>query len=316
MINNILLVGLGNIGRRHLESLQKLNKNFFIYLYDKKKIEVDINNKNIIIVKNLKLLKNIFFKVVIIATTASSRLSLVKNLLKKILANHWLLEKPVEQSVKNLNDMLRIAKKNFIWVNTPRRSFVFYKSLKKKIGKSILHVRVDGKIDIGCNAIHFVDLVSFLTDSKVKKISTKHLNSKWEKSKREGYIDINGNLEVAYHNGVKLFINSKNTKIKNKNIIKKNIKNYKILIMTKNADKYIIDERNDLVSTNEKIKKVKILQHQSNTTHKVIKNLAKNNTCDLPLFKDVFADHKILLYSLIKHYNFSLKKNNKLINIT
>lgn len=32
---NILLIGLGNIGSRYLESLCKLPKNFIVYVYDK-----------------------------------------------------------------------------------------------------------------------------------------------------------------------------------------------------------------------------------------------------------------------------------------
>ena len=86
---NILIVGLGNIGRSHLNGLldTKFKKN--IYLYDKKKIILD--NKKLIFLKEIP--QNIDFDLVIIATDVRDRLSIIKKILKNNIIKYLLIEK-------------------------------------------------------------------------------------------------------------------------------------------------------------------------------------------------------------------------------
>ncbi len=312
MKNNILLIGLGNIGSRYLESLLKLPKNFIIYIYDKDKEKLIRykNNLKIVLVSSLELIKNLSFEVCIIATTASSRKILIEKIYNIAFIRHWILEKPIEQSLINLKIINQITKKNNIWINTPRRSFLFYKNLKKKIGKKICHVYLTGNMEIACNAIHFIDLVSFLIKSDVKKIITKDLNKKWVKSKRKGFIDVFGKLIIFYKNGV---IFTFNVFEKRKNNIEKN---YLLKIITKKNEIYEINEAKNLVSKNKKIKNTKILKYQSEITKKFISDLSKYNKCELPRLDKVIINHEILLSSLIKHYNFCYKKKINLIRIS
>lgn len=37
MVNNILIIGIGNLGKRYIEAVLKLEKINYIYLFDKKK---------------------------------------------------------------------------------------------------------------------------------------------------------------------------------------------------------------------------------------------------------------------------------------
>lgn len=311
MKNNILLVGLGNIGSRHLESLEKLPKKFIIYIHDQNKIKLNRFKKNINFnfVSNLDLIKKLCFKVCIIATTASLRKNLIKKICGLASVKHWIVEKPIEQSLKNLKIINQITKKN-IWVNTPRRSFIFYKNLKKKIGRKISHVYLSGNIEIACNSIHFIDIVSFLINSDVKKIITSNLNKKWRQSKRKGFVDVFGKLIIFYKNGVVFTINA----FKKNNINFE--KNYTLKIFTKKNEKYEINETRNLVSKSSKIKKTKILQYQSKITKKFVMDLLNYNRCELPKLNKVICNHQILLSSLIRHYNACYKKKINSIKIT
>jgi predicted dehydrogenase len=312
MKNNILLVGLGNIGSRHLESLGKLPKKFTIYIHDKNKIKLKKYKKNVnfIFISNLDLIKNLCFKVCIVATTASLRKNLIKKIFSLASIKHWIVEKPIEQSLKNLKIINQITKKNNIWVNTPRRSFLFYKNLKKKIGKKISHVYLTGNIEIACNAVHFIDIISFLINSDVKKIITNNLNKKWIQSKRRGFIDVFGKLIIFYKNGTVFTINT----FKKKNIDFE--KNYLLKIFTKKNEKYEINETKNLVLKNSQRKKTKILQYQSQITKKFVLELLNYNKCELPRLKKVICNHQILLSSLIRHYNVCYKKKINSIKIT
>ena len=53
------------------------------------------------------------------------------------------------------------------WVNCPRRMWPAYKSLREKLaGRTVVRIDVSGtEWDIGCNAVHFIDLLAFLTDA-------------------------------------------------------------------------------------------------------------------------------------------------------
>ena len=312
MKNNILLVGLGNIGLRHLESLLKLPKNFVIYVHDRDRDKV-IRNKethNLILVSDLEFIRNLSFVACVLATPASSRRIIIQKICNITSVKHWIIEKPIEQSIKNLKIISKITKKNNIWVNTPRRSFTFYKNLKNKIGKKISYTSLSGNIEIACNAIHFVDLISFLIKSDVKKIITKNLNKRWAQSKRKGYIDIFGKLTIIYNNGVIFDLNVFEK-------IKTNVhKSYLLKIITKKKEIYEINEPKNLISKEGRIKKIKILKYQSEITKKFVLDLKKYNKCELPRLDKVIANHQILLSSLIKHYNFCYKKKVNLIRIS
>ena len=67
MKNNILLIGLGNIGSRYLESLRGLPKNFIVYVYDKDKEKLIQYKKNLnfILVSNLELINNLSFSLLV-----------------------------------------------------------------------------------------------------------------------------------------------------------------------------------------------------------------------------------------------------------
>ena len=312
MKNNILLIGLGNIGSRYLESLRGLPKNFIVYVYDKDKEKLIQYKKNLnfILVSNLELINNLSFEVCIIATTASSRKILIEKIYNLALVKHWIIEKPIEQSLKNLKIINQITKKNNIWINTPRRSFLFYKNLKKKIGKKISHIDLTGNIEIACNAVHFIDLISFLIKSDVKKIITKNLNKKWVKSERKGFLDVFEKLIIVYKNGVIFTLNTFEKKKMNLE------KSYLLKIITKKNEIYKINENKNLVLKNNRIKRTKILKYQSEITKKFVSDLFKYNKCELPRLDKVICNHEILLSSLINHYNFCYKKKINLIPIS
>ena len=80
-------------------------------------------------------------------------------------------------------------------------------------------------MEIACNAVHFIDLISFLIKSDVKKIITKNLNKKWVKSERKGFLDVFGKLIIVYKNGVIFTLNTFEKK-KNESRKKLFIKDY------------------------------------------------------------------------------------------
>ena len=51
---NILILGLGSIGQRHLRNLHSINKNFNFFVLRKKFITPSLNNKNLVVKQDIK----------------------------------------------------------------------------------------------------------------------------------------------------------------------------------------------------------------------------------------------------------------------
>ena len=111
---NILIVGSGGIGMRHIESLLKSNEIKEITVLEKyvnniKKTKTFLKkkNKNKIKINFFKNLNDLFrlnksFFLVILSTTADVRLKIFINLISNIKVKNWILEKPIGQSLNDL----------------------------------------------------------------------------------------------------------------------------------------------------------------------------------------------------------------------
>tara|TARA_A100001015_G_scaffold8174_1_gene10063 strand:- start:134 stop:556 length:423 start_codon:yes stop_codon:yes gene_type:complete len=138
-MSNVLIVGFGNIGLRHCQSLINLEKiqKIFIYDIDKEKIQNFKNSikekKKIIILKNLNPVKNKIF-LTIISTNSNVRFSVFKKIVKNFNVKFFIFEKVVFQDPKEYELTKKIIKKGKIkcWINCPRRTWSIYKNLKKK----------------------------------------------------------------------------------------------------------------------------------------------------------------------------------------
>ena len=145
--------------------------------------------------------------IAIVATTANSRLAILKELLtqgvKKII-----LEKIVFNSLCDIDDARELISVNTeakIWVNCPRRLYPIYQRLKKELmGETFKKFTVKGdNYGMGCNGIHFIDLVAYLIGDSNYQLSSKRIVGVHE-SKREGYVELVGGLDGAFESGCQL----------------------------------------------------------------------------------------------------------------
>ena len=168
---NVLIVGIGNIGIRHLESFKSTRTKTKIFVFDKKyslqteKLirNIKIQNKNLSILKLSKLKLNEKIDLCIISTSSKGRENLTRRILNEISLDYLILEKVVFQSLKSFDNIIKISiKKNVkIFVNCPRRTITIFKHIKKKLNNfsEPLILRYTGSNWGMCsNSIHFVDL--------------------------------------------------------------------------------------------------------------------------------------------------------------
>jgi len=104
---NFLIVGCGSIGQRHIENLLSLEqKNIKIYDTDyvlAKKISKKFN------VEQLEILDFKKVNCTLICTPPSTHVSIAKKALSEL--SHVFIEKPLDNSLRNIDNILKIAKK-------------------------------------------------------------------------------------------------------------------------------------------------------------------------------------------------------------
>ena len=300
---NVLIAGFGNIGLRHFESIinyKKINK---IYLYDKNFTKLVNFKKNykksskVIILKSLKK-SDKKFDISILSTSSNVRFSLFKKLVNNFKTKYFIFEKIVFHDPKEY-DLAKeiIEKKNLkCWINCPRRTWLIYKNLKKKIlSKYKLSVVVKGSNwGLLSNSIHFVDLFMFLTEKKDITFHLNKLSEKFYRSKRKNYFETDGEIMIKSNFGDRLLLIDK----------KNNNKNNLVFKLKQNDFNFYFDQNN-----NKNKFKVPL---QSSETIKHVKNLINNSKCNLPSFVDTYKFHKLYSENLKKFIKKISKKNKYL----
>lgn len=284
----ILIVGFGGIGKRHFESIVHLKKNK-IYINDiNMNFKIEKAHKDRVFkVSDLSDLKGKNIDCLILATSANLRSEIILKAIKLFKLSKIIIEKPIAQSVYELNLLKNIDKKIPIFVNFPLRYYPINVDIKNAGITKDFEISVKGKNwGMACNIWHFVDLVEFLTGQKIINISWK--NTKWIESKRPGFKELNGKCLISFTNNINASffhgnsINS-NQSISIKSYSKNNdfvheIKDYILESSTinkfKKGDQYDIYQSNlTQIYLDENLKNLPRLSDISDTTETVLKSI-------------------------------------------
>jgi hypothetical protein len=323
MAFNILICGFGNIGQRHFESIYKIrNLPINIYVLDKDKNKFNkyfktkklSNNRIKIFELNSKQKK---FDIAIISTTANRRYELIKKLKKKYYIKSWIIEKILEQSATRVKKISYVLKdNNQTFVNIPRREMPRFLKLKRNIKtkKNVYFNISGGNWGMAGNLIHFIDLVMWLTNSKIKKIE-KCDKLIWKKSRRrQGFNEVNGKIKVSFSKGNILKIESNNTFDPLKIEINENGNHWllKEVKLIKKGKELYFEHCSPNVYKNKKIIFSNKIILQSNLTKKIIKSILSSNTTNLPRIVDHIQTHVLML----NFFSKNLKNKNNILKIT
>tara|TARA_X000000950_G_C13906690_1_gene657198 strand:+ start:1442 stop:2338 length:897 start_codon:yes stop_codon:yes gene_type:complete len=276
---NILFVGFGNIAERHFQSIISLKLDINYYILDKnllraKKIKEKYNILKIKTFSNFYELKKTKFFLVINSTPANKRYFIL-NKIKELKPKHVLVEKLLENNVKNLNLMKKKKYKSF-YINFPYRMTNVFDILKKKLNfQEIKLIKVNAiNWNLSSNSIHYIDLFSQIM--KKNPITIYSENLKQFNSKREGYIEFSGKI-IANFNSLHLKINNM-IKIKKKTIVK-----LEIYLKDKKKITYTIGEKK--IKIGKKNYNTKF-DYQSELTKKFLKKLIIKKKIELPKLKE------------------------------
>ena len=312
---NILLVGCGNIGSRHLQSLLKSKNQSIISVIDPilKNIENEIDNYSqsnddklhqINRYENLTNLPAII-DILIIATNSNIRIDIIKKIFLTRNPKYTILEKFLFQNREDFYTAKDIffKKNSRVWVNQPilhQKSYQEIASYFKNSQKLSMTVS-GGNWGLCCNSVHYIELFDHLTRRQSKIHVSKTKFKKILKSKRPGFYEIIGKIELKTNNQSNLILE---TNDKNHDpACFMNIDDGQNKVKIKFIDNKIYC---DFLIEEKKISKNYVNLYQSEMTAEVVNSLIKNSKCSLPTYLTSMKQHLTLIDSF---KDFFIKNN-------
>lgn len=205
------MIGLGNVGRRHLQSLIS-SARWSVDVLDhlplgilSSRVESNFFNSEINFIPYLR--RNQHYDLVIVASNASGRVELLQNLIEQNCTWEMLLvEKPVANTLEAAYKLDGLPLSN-AFVNHHRRYQYVYQIIQRSIQNSQKNlVSIDFRsmyLGLLCNYAHHLDLARMLGAGSVECSSVKLLAIL--DSKRSGYKDASGTTCTYFDTGVNLF---------------------------------------------------------------------------------------------------------------
>jgi len=210
-MNTIAIIGVGQLGSRHLQGLTTTKNKTHIELVEPFEQAQSVANERF---KEMPYNENIesinFFKtidelsgeldLVIIATNSDVRYELAKKLLETKKVKFIVFEKVLFQNYEAYNSMKKLLdeKATKAWVNHPRRLFPFYHQYLDDFKKSKrINYHVEGGLWALCsNSLHYLDHMMQLQNTLTPSVSidTNNLDDTLLESKRANYLEICGTL--------------------------------------------------------------------------------------------------------------------------
>lgn len=315
-MKKITLVGCGNIGSRHLQSL--------LSFQNPVSIDVVEPNKNSqkkaksLIASQLKKNHHISWHssihnlsdtadVAIVATNSIERPKLINELLSQG-NKKFLLEKMVCQSSIEYQKIISKLRQNHAsaWVNANRRYFQSYHNIKQFFKKSKsfeLNIFL-GNSGLGTSAIHFVDLFCWLTDNNDISLDGKYLFQKIYSSKR-------GRLFKEFA-GTIVGTTNQNSFLKISSHYNPSVPPSVIVDLYDGKNHFVLSELEEkfysLTNHNGLSKFSFKFGHTSQLTYPIIQDIIHKGTSNLPTIEDSFKAHSELFRIFNTHINKNLHR--------
>lgn len=312
----IVLIGAGQLGSRHLQALANINLPVHLQVVDPFKKSLRIAEQRFLeIPDNEKVCSTLFatsienispdIDLCVVATNADVRLKVLKNVVKKKKIKNLILEKVLFQKIEDFEEAsnIIISHKIKTWVNCPRRMVPFYANLVEHFSQKKISMQVSGgNWGLGCSAIHFIDLVSFLNKIIKYEPIVDGLDEFLVESHRFDCKEFTGLFKGQFENGSTFSLES----------VKDSHDPIEIVIETDTLKIVINESEGKAVLKQKKYdwKEEHIqfrIPFQSELTHLVAQDILEKGSCGLTSFDESCALH----LPMIKAFNEFISKVEK-----
>lgn len=311
-MKNIVVIGAGQLGSRHVQGLKLGGFSFNLYIVDPSTEALEIVSKRfeeIELIDEIKIPLSLMtttdllpskIDLLIIATSSIPRFNIFKLITEDHTVHNIVFEKFLFPDISHYDTAEEILESKQIkaWVNCPRRYYNYYREIKKLIENDPeVVMRVEGgEWGLACNSIHFLDIFSFLVNEPCFVAKTE-LDKGVMDSKRKGYAEFTGRIEVETSQGARLvLIAERNSNVAPKVTIETSLVN--LTIDEVNKVMIVDDKMNGTKTTRE----IGVL-YQSQLSGMFAADILLRGECLLTSFNNSTILHKVLLKPFIEHYN-------------
>ena len=309
---NVLVIGCGNLGRWHIKGLETAASNIYVDAVDtsqrsRQELEHFVSQG---IIDQSKISTHVWqdieacstksersYDLVIVSTLATGRSDVVEKVCSRFDFENILIEKPLEQSSDAIDKIERAVFGRSAYVNYTRRMSPWYQKISNILrDESQIHCKVTYPLlGLACNASHWIDLVNWWANTLPVSVDTSALKNKWKKTKREGFWDIEGILEIKFENNNSLVIESfADSEVP-----------YLIEVAGCKGHRCTIDEQNGRATfTDGQVIEGTILP-QSQLTGVLLDNLCREEVRHLSTLETSANCSKLLISELLAHWNLS-----------
>ena len=322
ILSNILLIGAGNIGSRHLQALKAVNIPLNITVIDPNPDSLKIaeeryssmplghHEHTIQYLQNYDNVKG-DYDIAIIATHSNNRRMIIEQIITKFRIKSFILEKILFDKKEDYSLIKELLDKHNCqaWVNCTRRIIPFYKDKIKDWynNKKILFIVSGSHWGLMSNIIHFLDYMAYILDEYEFSIDFSNLNLKFLNSRIPNFSEMNGAITVYFKKGSLGIINCYPSG-----------KQPLIIDIASDENRCIINEVEGKSWVNNNNNEMgweeydsKIL-YTSQLTTSLVEDIIKNNKCSLVSYENSMKLHLSLFEPLLKVLREKLgyKKSN------
>ena len=242
----------------------------------------------------------------IVATGAGPRPQVVEEASVRFSPRRWILEKVLAQSSA---DVLRLVQavgvETSAVVNTPRRIWAGYAELRQELVPP-LEVEIRGfKWGLASNAIHMIDLVSWLASESVRAVSV-DAKGEWYLTKRDDYRDLLGRIEVVFAGGSRIEMAAQGVGPEPRIIT----------LLDAAGERWVIDEAGGRAINTSGAYIPVLAELQSDVTTHVVESLLAGGECGLPGLESSARMHGPLLDALLQQWNATNETYDRRVPIT
>jgi predicted dehydrogenase len=320
---NIVLIGAGNIGSRHLQGLAKINSPLSIEVFDPSIESLKVAEERFKQIPNHSKHQIIFLTdsrmistqvdVAIIATSSNIRRKVTEELLTQSEVKNIIFEKLLFQKKNDYDFVERLLEKKNIkaWVNCSMRVTPFYQKLKDKFkGKRIFYLLTGSRFGIATQAIHFIDHMAYLLDDYEFKVDTTGLDKNLLRSKRAGFLELTGTMIVNFSNG-STGVFSDFPEGEAPIVAQISSDNFQATANETTRETFISNYPKWEIKPSPES-----LLFQSDMTNIVVEDILKTGSCGLPTYQQSIKVHLKLLEELLRFINRNSDKKYSLYPFT
>jgi hypothetical protein len=318
MPHNILIAGAGQLGSRYLQGLARVSYPLSIFVQDISQESLhraDVRWREVAPIDSPHqiIFSTTFFDlpskvdIAIVATTADVRVNVVGNISCSTEVKYWLLEKVLAQSTWALSELDEIVRNaSGIWVNTSRRISDWHQQIKSKLCiDNSIKLNVDGRAwGLGCNAVHYFDLIAWWTGERLEHLDTRQLGKTWLEGRRSGFYEIAGTLVGLYTGGSSAHLSDTGT-------------GGSLLIKLEDGEhNWFIDEVAGIAIRSDGLEIPGRTLYQSEMTKDLVESILENGCCGLPSLTESADLHRVFLRDLLDHWNQNMNSHDTVLPIT